>query len=317
MKATRIRPGGEFGMLLPLLIFPFIACPSALLVAGDYIRETPGDDYFPLVQAKAVADIFVVDNDWKVAWIAAGDLALDVERVTGRRPSIKHSAAGLSAQAVLIGTVGKSGVMDDLIKASRLDAGDIKGQWELFIIACLSNPLPGVALGLVIAGSDRRGTAYGVYELSRRIGVSPWYWWADVTPAHRDALYVSRERVKIGPPVVKYRGIFINDEMWGIRPWAAETFAPDEGLGLGPKTYAIIFELLLRLRANYLWPAMQVRTTPFNCYPQNKVVADDYAIVMGSSHIEPMLRNNIAGAEWDREGGGDSRILGQKARSER
>ena len=141
--------------------------------------------------------------------------------------------------------------------------------------------------------------------MSRRIGVSPWYWWADVTPAHRDAIYIAPDRVQIGPPAVKYRGIFINDEMWGIRPWAAKNFAPDEGLGLGPKTYARIFELLLRLRANYLWPAMHQQTTPFNCYPQNKIVADDYAIVMGSSHIEPMLRNNIAGAEWDREGGGE------------
>ena len=180
---------------------------------------------------------------------------------------------------------------------------------------------------MVIAGSDRRGTAYGVYELSKRIGVSPWYWWADVTPAHREALYVSPERLRVGPPAVKYRGIFINDEMWGIRPWAAKNFAPDEGLGLGPKTYAKIFELLLRLRANYLWPAMHQQTTPFNCYPQNKVVADNYAIVMGSSHIEPMLRNNIAGAEWDREGGGEwdyqnesrrhPRLLGQAARRER
>jgi hypothetical protein len=144
-----------------------------------------------------------------------------------------------------------------------------------------------------------------VYELSRRIGVSPWYWWADVTPARRAALHVSPERLCVGPPAVKYRGIFINDEMWGIRPWAAKHFAPDEGLGLGPKTYARIFELLLRLRANYLWPAMHQQTIPFNCYPENKVVADDYAIVMGSSHIEPMLRNNIGGAEWDREGGGE------------
>jgi hypothetical protein len=103
----------------------------------------------------------------------------------------------------------------------------------------------------------------------------------------------------VGPPAVKYRGIFINDEMWSIRPWAEKTFAPDEGKGLGPKTYAKIFELLLRLRANYIWPAMQSGTIPFNRYPQNKVVADDYAIVMGSSHIEPMLRNNMVGGEWD------------------
>jgi len=186
-----------------------------------------------------------------------------------------------------------------------LEVKEVQGLWERFVIATVADPLPGVKQGLVIAGSDRRGTAYGVYELSKRIGVSPWYWWADVTPVHRAALHLPPGRIRVGPPAVKYRGIFINDEMWGIRPWAAENHAPDEGLGLGPKTYTRIFELLLRLRANYLWPAMHVKTIPFNCYPENKVVADNYAIVMGSSHIEPMLRNNIAGAEWDREGGGE------------
>ena len=205
---------------------------------------------------------------------------------------------------MLVGTLGKSPVIDGLVKDGRLDVMDVQGQWESFVIATVADPLPGVRRALVIAGSDRRGTAYGVYELSKRIGVSPWYWWADVTPAHRDALYISPERLRIGPPAVKYRGIFINDEMWGIRPWAMQTLAPDEGHGLGPKTYAKIFELLLRLKANHLWPAMHDGdggTIPFNCYENNKVVADDYAIVMGSSHIEPMLRNNIRGAEWDRE----------------
>jgi len=285
--------------------FAGIAAPLATPLASDYIGEMPVVGWFPLVHQREAADICVGDDDWKVAQLAAADLALDVERVTGRRPALKYTVAGLSAHAVLVGTIGRSRVIDDLIKTGRLDVTDIRGQWESCIIATITDPLPGVTQGLIIAGSDRRGTAYGVYELSRRIGVSPWYWWADVTPAHRDALHVSPERVKVDPPAVKYRGIFINDEMWGIRPWAAENFAPDEGLGLGPKTYAKIFELLLRLRANYLWPAMHVRTTPFNCYPENKVVADDYAIVMGSSHIEPMLRNNIAGAEWDREGGGE------------
>ena len=249
--------------------------------------------------------MFVDSGDWPVAQIAARDLAADVERVTGRKPASRKTTKGLAENAVLVGTLGRSPLIDQLVKEGRLEARDLQGQWESFIIATVSDPLPGVRRALVIAGSDRRGTAYGVYELSRQIGVSPWYWWADVTPAHHDALYISPERRRVDPPAVKYRGIFINDEMWGIRPWAAENLAPDEGLGLGPKTYAKIFELLLRLRANYVWPAMQVRTTPFNCYPQNKQVADDYAIVMGSSHIEPMLRNNIAGAEWDREGGGE------------
>ena len=270
-----------------------------------FVGEQAVAGYFPLASPTGVADVVVSAADWQVAKIAAGDLAADVERVTGRKPALKQSTEGLSENVVLVGTLGKSPVIDRLVRDGRLDVKDVQGQWESFVIATVADPLPGVRRGLVIAGSDRRGTAYGVYELSKRSGVSPWYWWADVTPTHRDVLYVSPERLRVGPPAVKYRGIFINDEMWGIRPWAAENFAPDEGLGLGPKTYAKVFELLLRLRANYIWPAMHQKTIPFNCYPQNKVVADNYAIVMGSSHIEPMLRNNIAGAEWDREGGGE------------
>lgn len=264
---------------------------------------------FSLSSAGNTTDIHVSDADWKVARIAAGDLALDIERVTGRKPLVKSTLDDLSENAVLVGTLGRSPVIDGLVAAKRLDVADIAGQWESFVIASVDDPLPGVKRGLVIAGSDRRGTAYGVYELSRRIGVSPWYWWADVTPERQDELKVSAERIQIGPPAVKYRGIFINDEMWGIRPWAQGTFAPDEGKGLGPKTHAKIFELLLRLRANHLWPAMHLHTIPFNTYPENKQVADDYAIVMGSSHIEPMLRNNMHGAEWDREGGGDWNYL--------
>jgi len=281
--------------------------PTARGVAPtkEFVSAQAAPSFFPLASATVVADVFVDATDWQVARIAAGDLALDVERVTGRRPELKQTLEGLTENAVLVGTLGKSPVIDRLVKAGQIDVQDVQGQWESFVITTVANPLRGVRRALVIVGSDRRGTAYGVYELSKRIGVSPWYWWADVTPTHRDTLYVSPERLRVGPPAVKYRGIFINDEMWGIRPWAAKTFAPEEGLGLGPKTYAKIFELLLRLRANYIWPAMHLNTTPFNGYPQNKVVADNYAIVMGSSHIEPMLRNNMAKAEWDREGGGE------------
>ncbi len=293
------------GFALALFAWNAIAATPAPAATNEYISGPPAAGYFPLVDLQTTADIYVADTDWKVARIAAGDLAQDVERVTGVRPAVKHTLADLSADAVLVGTIGGSNVVDQLIASGRLDVSDIQGQWESFVIAPVADPLPGVKQALVIAGSDRRGTAYGVFELSRRIGVSPWYWWDDVTPAHREAIHVSPERVKVGPPAVKYRGIFINDEMWSIRPWAEKTFAPDEVPGLGPKTYAKVFELLLRLRANYLWPAMQSHTQPFNFYPQNKVVADDYAIVMGSSHIEPMLRNNLTGAEWDSKVNGE------------
>ena len=278
--------------------------PGAAKTTTPYIAEQAVDGYFPMGSPPAMADLFVAADDWQVAQIATRDLAADIERVTGHQPEVKQTTDGLTEFSVLVGTLGKSPVIDGLVKAGRLDVKDVRGQWESFVIAPVTDPLPGVRQALVIAGSDRRGTAYGVYEMSKRIGVSPWYWWADVTPVHREALYVSPERVRVGPPAVKYRGIFINDEMWGIRPWAMKTLAPEEGHGLGPTTYAKVFELLLRLRANHLWPAMHDGdggTIPFNCYPENKVVADNYAIVMGSSHIEPMLRNNIRGAEWDRE----------------
>ena len=281
------------------------AAPGEAAALRAFVSEQAIDGYFPLASAAVTADVFVAAGDWQVAQIAARDLTADVERVTGRKPALKQTTAELTENAVLVGTLGKSPLIDRLAKEGRLDAKDVQGQWESFVLKVVENPLPGVKRGLVIVGSDRRGTAYGVYELAKRIGVSPWYWWADVTPAHRAELHVSPERLRVGPPGVKYRGIFINDEMWGIRPWAEQTNAPDEGHGLGPRTYARVFELLLRLRANYLWPAMQDHSIPFNCYPQNKIVADDYAIVMGSSHCEPMLRNNMAGAEWDREGGGE------------
>lgn len=278
-----------------------------LLLASVHLLRgaTSTEDRFTLVAEGKAVSVLVAESDWKVAKIAAADLVEDVERVTGVKPALYQDAAKLGSRAVLIGTLGRSPVIDGLVDSGKLEVSDLTGQWESFAISMIKEPLPGVERALVIVGSDRRGTAYGAYELSRRIGVSPWNWWADVNPEKQEELAVSTERIKVGPPAVRYRGIFINDEMWGLRPWAEGTYAPDEGKGIGPKTHARIFELLLRLRANYLWPAMHLHTIPFNTYEANKQVADDYAIVMGSSHIEPMLRNSFPYAEWDREGGGE------------
>jgi hypothetical protein len=259
-------------------------------VRSDY---QPGD--FPLVQAGKVADLVVAAGDFKVVHLAAADLASDVEQVTGRRLAVRTDAAGLRGPVVLIGTLGQSPVIDALVGNGKLGGGALRGQWESFLIATVADPLPGVSAALVIAGSDRRGTAFGVYELCQAIGVSPWRWWADVVPAHRDALIVAAGTRRFGPPSVQYRGIFLNDEDWGLQPWAAKTYEPEVG-DIGPKTYARICELLLRLKANTLWPAMHACTKPFNHYAANKIVADDHAIVMGSSHAEPMLRDNVG--EW-------------------
>jgi Glycosyl hydrolase family 115 len=219
----------------------------------------------------------------------AQDLADDLKRL-GLRTGAKGPVQ------IWVGTVGRHAAID----AAGLDLSKLKGCWECFQIAQLRNPAPGVSHALVIVGADRRGTAYGVYTLSQALGVSPWHWWADVAPLKRGPLHVSLSQPLHDGPVVKYRGLFINDEDWGLFPWAANTFEPEAG-NIGPRTYEQVFRLLLRLKANTLWPAMHQVSGAFNANPQNgkpgnAELAQRYGIVMGSSHAEPMLRNNVA--EW-------------------
>lgn len=280
---------------LAALLFVLGCAHTASAQESVWVRDARRAGDFELVRRGRAADVYVSAEDFKVVRIAADDLASDVERVTGARPSVRTEPSGLSQHAVLVGTLGKSPFIDRLAREGKLDAKSLRGKWESFIIATVKDPLPGVRMGLVVAGSDRRGTAYGVYELSQAAGVSPWYWWADVVPTHRSELFVAAGTRRMGPPSVKYRGVFLNDEDWGLQPWAAKTHEPETG-DVGPKTYARLFELMLRLKANTVWPAMHEVTRAFNADPRNAAVADDYAIVMGSSHAEPMLRNNVS--EW-------------------
>ena len=266
-----------------------------LIASGTTKRD------FVLASDHFTANILVDPDDSKTVLLAAGLFSDDVERITGHKPDVKNKVDAISSDCVIIGSIEGSDIIKKLIKKKKIDIAEIKGKWESCLIQVVNNPLPGVDRALVIAGSDRRGTAYGVFELSKQMGVSPWYYFADVSLKKKDKIYIKAGRYIQQPPSVKYRGIFINDEMWGLRPWAMYTLAPGEGKGIGPTTHKKIFELLLRLKANLLWPAMHQQTRPFNYYEENRVVADEYGIVMGSSHIEPMLRNNIAGAEWDAE----------------
>jgi hypothetical protein len=265
------------------------ATPTAWV--SDQAR--PGD--FPLVRGGRAADVVYAAEDFKVVAIAALHFAADVGRVTGRKPAVRTDVSGQGAPVVLAGTLGHNRLIDGLVKAGRLDVTGLRGQWETYLITTVADPLPHVPRALAVVGSDRRGTAYGLFELSEAIGVSPWYWWADVAPRKRSELYLATGTRRFGPPSVKYRGIFLNDEDWGLQPWAAKTFAPAEG-GIGPKVYEKVFELLLRLKANTLWPAMHACTKPFNSFPEDARLANDYGIVMGSSHAEPMLRDNVG--EW-------------------
>jgi len=277
------------------------AGPS-LGVQSDIVSEIAGTGGFTLEAKKQAAPIFLDQADWPGVLRAGGDLQADVERVTGIKPALSTNSVPAGKFAVIIGTVGKSPLIDGLVKSGKVNAGGIASKWESFIITTVSNPMPGVDQALVIAGSDKRGTIYGIYEISEQIGVSPWYWWADVPAKHRENLFIKAGTYVQGPPLVTYRGIFINDEAPAMSGWTQEKFG-----GFNSKMYVHMFELLLRLRANFLWPAMW--GSAFNeDDPLNPKLADEYGIVMGTSHHEPMVRaqkewtkakNNYGNGQWD------------------
>ncbi len=259
---------------------------------------------FEMVSGKQTSSILIDPADAQVVSIAANILASDIDSITGQKPETVSQINQASDRTVIAGTIGQSQWIDNLVSQGKLDISQIKGQWERYSIQLMDNPFPGIKQALIIVGSDRRATAYGLLELSRKAGVSPWEWWADVTPKKQTRLNFQIQNQIYGSPSVKYRGVFLNDEDWGLQRWAALTYEPETG-DIGPKTYAKIFELLLRLRANTIWPAMHKSTQAFYYYPDNKKVADDYAIVIGTSHAEPMLSN--INVEWDHSTMGDYR----------
>ncbi len=270
---------------------------STLTYAAPDLRVGDAVDSGGIIVTAAgkAAPIAVDAQDYPVVALAAGLFADDVQRVTGVRPEITRDGA---TAGIVVGTLGHSAFVDRLAAEGKLVGLDqIKGRWEATLWQIVEHPFgpQGPARTLVIAGSDRRGTAYGLMQLSERLGVSPWYWWADVPAAHHDTVVVNMTSPQVDAPAVKYRGIFINDEDWGLFPWAAQTFDPKFG-NIGPKTYAKVFELMLRLRLNYLWPAMHACSAEFASQPENITLADRYGIVAGSSHCEPMLCNNV---HWD------------------
>lgn len=243
-----------------------------------------------LASDAAMADIYVAKDDSAVVHIAAQLLADDIEKTTGRRPAIKHDAATLGRTAVLIGTLGKSPLVDGVVATGAIDSGRIRGRWEAFGIQTVPRPLDGVDKALVIVGNDRRGTAYGVMELCRAIGVSPWRYWADVPARKRRSVVAGSETLFTSSPSVQYRGIFINDEWLTMLPWVMNTLDPKAKLRPGPALYTKVFELMLRLRLNVLWPPAWTRE--FGDIAGNFALADDWGVVIGSSHCEAMLRSN-------------------------
>lgn len=226
---------------------------------------------------------------------AINDLRIDIERVTGAGKDGVRNEGG----QIVVGTYG-SKTIEKLIAKGLLKEQDLMGKWESYVITVTNEPEP----RLVIAGSDKRGTIYGIYEVSQRIGVTPWYWWADVPVRQNPQATIDCDYYASGEPTVRYRGIFINDEDWGLKPWAASNYERELG-DIGPKTYARVCELLLRLKANMLAPAMHSCTGAFYSHPQSKVVCDSFGIIITTSHCEPLLLNNAASTEWDQLRDGD------------
>ena len=242
---------------------------------------------FPLFNNAVTPTFYYDSKDAKVVQIAAEAFANDINLISGKQIKLNTTNKVPGSYAVIAGTIGHSKLIDGLIKNRSVDVSPIKNKWECFIVKIVGKKL-------IIAGSDRRGTAFGIFHLSRLMGVSPFVWWADAVPEKKQQLFVSGNYTSTTPSV-QYRGIFINDEDWGLQPWAVKNMDTDIK-DIGPKTYTKVFELLLRLKANYIWPAMHPCTKAFYYYKQNPKVADDYAIVVGGSHCEPMLRNNVC--EW-------------------
>jgi len=296
------RATGHFRKIASILAALFLAAASSAaqqsVAAADesYVTSVAATGRFPLATSGRNAPIQVSSSDYPGVIRAVDNLRADIQRVTGTRPALTAGGLPGSRDIVIVGTLGKNPLLDSLVMERRLDVSGVAGKWEASLLQVIDNPRPGVRRALVIAGSDKRGTIYGVYDLSARIGVSPWYWWADVPVERRGKLFILPGRHLSGEPAVKYRGIFLNDEAPALAGWAREKFG-----GFNHQFYEKIFELILRMKGNYLWPAMW--GSAFNDDDKlNPQLADEYGIVMGTSHHEPMLR---AQQEWKRFGKGE------------
>ena len=293
-------------LLLYLFFLVQIFCANAKDHEG-IVTENLNSGGFTLISQSKPVSVIVADNDKKGVLIAVQNLQKDFERVCGKQAQLFNSPTSDTKQCIIVGSL-ESPYVKQLIKAKQLDEKELKGKVEKYIMTVVSNPLPGVDEALVIAGSDMRGTIYGVYELSEQIGVSPWYDWMDVPVVKHQNLAIKRGSYTAGEPAVRYRGLFLNDEAPCLTTWVKNTFGTEYG---GHEFYARVFELILRLRGNYLWPAMW----GWSFYaddPLNSPTASNMGVIMGTSHHEPMARNHQEWARHRKEYGEWNYVTNQK-----
>ena len=278
---------------LPILFFfilLFGACCHLQATERFITTEKTGDAI--LLKDKLVRISFYADAKMDAGIMrAVKNLQTDFQKVTGEQPNILNQISAINFPLIIIGTVGTKSVIDDLIKQKKIDGKSLTGKREKYIIQNISNPFPGVSEAIVIAGSDKRGTIYGIYEVSQQIGVSPWNYWADVPVETKENLYFKKGIYTDGEPAVEYRGIFLNDEEPSLGGWARATFG-----GINSKFYEKVFELILRLKGNYLWPAMWGKAF-YDDDALSGPLANEMGIIMGTSHHEPMAQ---AQTDWHR-----------------
>ena len=279
------------------ILKPLLSLSAAFIVISANAIDHPkatlplvSSERFTLVEDGQPVSIVVSRTEDKAILRAADNLVLDFERVTGNKPAL--SDIPQSARVIIIGSLD-SPFVNQMIQRGKFDPSELKGCREKYLIQTIENPLEGVDDALVIVGSDRRGAVYGIYEISEQIGVSPWYDWADAPIARQDNLSIARGSYTAGEPAVRYRGIFLNDEAPCLTGWVKHTYGTEYG---DHRFYERVFELILRLRGNYLWPAMWSWAF-YEDDPMNSKVADEMGIIMGTSHHEPMARNH---QEWAR-----------------
>ncbi len=246
---------GASTLLMFLVIFFEVSYPfpksQIAHKSSSYVSVRSSAGAFRLASLGRSAPLVVSSHDYPAVLRVAKDLQADIRTVTRSQPAILLDTLPHSGAVVIIGTLGKNPIINDLVRDRKIDVNGVAGKWETFLIQVVDKPFPGIERALVIAGSDKRGTVFGVYDLCQNIGVSPWFWWADVPADYRPNLFVLPGRHTQVEPAVKYRGIFINDEAPALSGWVTEKFG-----GFNHTFYEKVFELILRMKGNYLWPAM-------------------------------------------------------------
>lgn len=274
------------------IVFFLIGVILSVAVTGQAIfTSTAGSNSFPLNNVV----IYVDQSEESLIHVTAELLQKDIKAVTGITADISNTIPEKAGTLIVLGTIGKSALLQLLETKKQVNNKNISQKWEAYHIQTISSPLKGINNAIIIAGADRRGLAFGVFEFSKQLGVSPWYWWADVPVEKKQAVFIKKNLSITDAPQVKYRGIFINDEAPALSGWTKEKFG-----GFNHQFYEKVFELILRLKGNYIWPAMWGNAF-YDDDSLNIQAANKYGIVIGTSHHEPLMR---AHDEWRRHGTG-------------